>query len=101
MMKPAAAFQKIRKVLLVGSAFVGAISMALYGILENTYVNYPRDPDQVLGRVVPHKVKGITVYITEHQSEVIHWVIWILIASGALILIGLVLNQKWPLKSNK
>src|SRR5258708_1834554 len=97
MMNYAVAFQKIRKALLVGSAFVGAISMALYGILENTYVNYPRVPEQASGRVVPHEVKGITVYITEHQSEVIHWIIWILIVSGVLILISLFLNLKWPI----
>jgi len=70
--------------LLVISAFVGVVSMALYGLLENTYVNYPRVPDKTLGRVVPREVKGITVYITERQSEVIHWVIWILIVSGTM-----------------
>jgi hypothetical protein len=42
--------QKIRRALLVASAFVGVISMALYGILENTYVNYARTPEQALGR---------------------------------------------------
>lgn len=97
----ATTLQKIRRILLVASAFVGVISMALYVILENTYVNYPRTPEQALGRVVPHEVKGITVYITQRQSELIHWVTWILVISGALILIGLFLNLRWPLRSNK
>jgi hypothetical protein len=93
-------FQKIRKTLLVSSAFVGAISMALYTILENTYVNYPRAPDQLSGRVTVHEVKGITVYITPSQSETIHWIIWILVVSGALTLISLLVNLRWPIDSS-
>jgi hypothetical protein len=45
----------------VASACVGLATMGLYTILENTYVNYPRTPDQQLARVVPHNVKSITV----------------------------------------
>ena len=93
--------QKIRRALLVASAFVGATSMALSGYFENTYVSYSRTPEWALGRVVPHEVKGITVYITERQSEMIQWIIWILVVSGALIMINLFLNLKWPLRSNK
>src|SRR5438876_508578 len=58
------------KNLLVGSTCFAAISMALDSILETTYVYYPRAPEQASGLVVPHEVKGITVYITEQQSQV-------------------------------
>ena len=93
--------QRIRRILLVSSAFVGLLSMSTYGVLENSYVNYSRVPEEALGRVVPHKVKGITVYITEKQSEMIHWVTSILIVSGSLVLIVLFLNLVWPIETNR
>lgn len=71
--------QRTRKALLAASAVVALASMTVYGILENTYVNYPKAPEQSSGRVVSHEVKSITVYITERQSEVIHWVTWTLL----------------------
>ena len=101
MLKNAIAYQKARKLLLVCAAFVSLVSMALYTILENTYLDYPRVPDPALGRVVRHEVKGIAVYITKNQSEAIHLITWILIVSGAITLALLLLNQKWPLQSNK
>jgi hypothetical protein len=80
----------------VASACVGLATMGLYTILENTYVNYPRTPDQQLARVVPHNVKSITVYVTEYQSAVLQWIVWILVVSSILVLINLILNQIWP-----
>ncbi len=94
-------FNKLRKAFLYCSGFVGVASIFAYGILENTYVNYPRVPDPSLGRIVPHKAKSVTVYISAGQSEIIHIVVWVLIVSGVLTLIGLILNLKWPLKSSK
>jgi hypothetical protein len=80
----------------VASACVGLATMGLYTILENTYVNYPRTPDQQLARVVPHNVKSITVYVIEYQSAVLQWIVWILVVSSILVLINLILNQIWP-----
>jgi hypothetical protein len=88
---------KFRKTLFICSAIIGTISMAAYGVLENTYVNYPRAPDQASGRVVAHKSKSVTVYLTQQQSEVIQCIVWILIFSSALVLISLFLNLKWPI----
>jgi len=74
--------------------------MAAYGILENTYVNYPRVPDEALGRV-PHRAKSVTVYLTQQQSEIIQWIIWLFIFSTALVLISLFLNLKWPIDKER
>jgi hypothetical protein len=101
MIKNDAMLKKIRKILLVGSAYVALASMVLYGVLENTYVNYSRVPDEASGRVVPHDVKGITVYVTEYQSEMINCDTVLLIVSGTLTLVSLILNQKWPLSSKE
>ena len=93
-------FQRTRRIILVVSACVGLATMALYAILENIYVSYPRTPDQQLARVVPHNVKSITVYITEYESAALHLIVWILVVSSILVLIGVILNQKWPPGSN-
>ena len=71
--------------------------MALFTLLDNTYVNYTRVPDPPSGRIVPHEVKGITVFITAQESEIIHWIELILIVSVAVILISLFANLKWPI----
>ena len=75
--------------------------MTLYAILENTYVTYPRSPQPGAGLVVPHRVKGITVYLTNSQSRVLYWLVAILLLSSAAVIINLILNLKWPLTRQK
>jgi hypothetical protein len=96
-----AMLQKIRWAMFAGTgvAWVGALGFQT--LLDNTYVNYPRVPDAEIGRTVPYEVKRVVVYITEGQSAVLDWLRWVEIGSGALILISVVLNQKWPLPQNK
>ncbi len=53
-------------------------------------------PEQQLARVVPHNVKSITVYITEQESAALHWIVGVLVVSSILVIVSLVLNQKWP-----
>ena len=55
------------------------------GLLENTYVYYPRLADPHDGRIVPHAVKGIVVYITESQKSLLSWLTWIEISNGMII----------------
>jgi hypothetical protein len=93
--------QKIRWAVLAGAAVAWVAAMIFQGILDNTYVNYPRVPNPEIGRTVPYEVKRVVVYITKDQSAVLDWLRWVEIGSGALILISLILNQKWPPWSNK
>jgi hypothetical protein len=93
--------QTFRKVLLICSAIVGLVGGGVYTLLENEYVSYPRSPNPALGLVVPHTAKGVVVYISEQQSQLISWVTTILVLAAALILMHLVLDQKWPLRWRK
>jgi hypothetical protein len=90
-----------RKALLICSAIAGLVSGGIYTLLENEYVSYPRSPNPALGLVVPHTAKGVAVFISERQSQLIYWVVTILLLSAALIFMHLVLNQKWPLRWRK
>jgi hypothetical protein len=47
--------------------FVGAWFWS--GWLENDYVNWPRTPQPEMGRTIPLKVKGITVYIATEENR--------------------------------
>ena len=89
----AALVRKITRVLLGVFGFVGLIALFAYTLLENAYVTYPRIPDQASGRIVPNQVNGIVVYVTTGQSEVIHALVLTLLASGALIIVFIVLDR--------
>lgn len=62
-------------------------------ILDNTYVGYPREPDPAKHLVMPYSVKGIVVYITSGQMEVILIFRYVMIISGILTVILIVVNQ--------
>ena len=94
-------FAKLRRVILAGAALAWAGAMGSNILLDLTYFDYPRNPNPEMARTVPYEVKRIVVYITEEQSDVLLWLRWIEIASGALIFVSLLLNQKWPLEPKK
>jgi hypothetical protein len=96
-----AMFRRLRKVVLIGAALAWTAAMGSSIVLDITYFNYPRITNPEISRIVPYEVKNVVVYITEGQSETLYWIRWIEITSGVLIFIGLILNQKWPLKTNK
>jgi hypothetical protein len=92
--------KKIVRIVVYCWAFVGLVSMAIYAVLENTFVRYPKMPDQALGRVVPHYAKSVTVYITQSESTTIYIVVTVLVISGGLTLAGIVLNLWWRFEEN-
>jgi hypothetical protein len=96
-----AMLQKIRWALFAGAGVAWVGALGFHTLLDNNYVNYPRIPNAEISRIVPYEVKRVVVYITEGQSAVLDWLRWVEIGSGALILISVVLNQKWPLPQNK
>jgi hypothetical protein len=75
--------------------------MVFQGVLDNTYVNYPRTPDPGVGLIVPYEAKRVVVYIRNDQRAFLDWLRWIEIGSGALLRISLAVNRKWPLRLNK
>ena len=86
---------KVCKYLLYASAAVTVVSMFVWGSLEDIYVGYPRTPNEQLGRIVPHSVKYITVYLTSAESAHLHIVVTVLIISAALTFVGIILNMRW------
>jgi hypothetical protein len=94
-------FLKAKK--LLGSAaaavFMGA---CLYsGSLESSYVYYPRSPTFADGRIIPYPVKGIVVYITQDQRQLLSWLTWIEIASGAVLALVILVHGGDPFRSKK
>jgi hypothetical protein len=65
------------------------------------YFDYPRNPDPATGRTVPYVVKNVIIYITENLSDVLYWLQWSFYFFGAVAVVSVILNEIWPLESNK
>lgn len=90
--------KRVRRAALAGAAVIWVAVMAALGILDNVYVVYPRYPNPGVGKTVPYEVKHVIVYITREQSAILDYLRWAEYGSGALTLISLATNQKWPLR---
>jgi hypothetical protein len=77
-------FLKVKKTIVGSAAVVLIMSVFAWGILENAYVSYPRSPDPQNGKIVPHSVKGVIVYITESERDLLSWLTWVGIGSGVI-----------------
>jgi hypothetical protein len=93
--------QRIRYAVLAAAGVAWAVANVLLGVLDNSYVTYPRVADADVGRVIPYEAKGIIVYITSDQRLTLRWLNWVEAGSVPLILVSLVLNQKWPLHQRR
>jgi hypothetical protein len=62
------------------------------GLLQMTYVGWPRFPQPERGRIVPHEVKGIVVYISPEDANFNRQLKWTLAISGSLVAVCLVLS---------
>ena len=91
-------FLKVKRIIAASAAAILIMAVFAWGTLENTYVNYPRSPDPQNGRVVPHTVKGVIVYITESQSGLLSWLTWIGIGSGVVAVLVVLMD---PFRSRK
>jgi hypothetical protein len=96
-----AMFLKIKKIVGVSAAVVLIMAIFSWGILENTYVSYPRFPDPQDGRIVPHTVKGVIVYITQSQCDLLFWLGWIGIGSGVIAALVILIHRGDPFKSKE
>jgi hypothetical protein len=92
---------KVKKIIVASAAVVLIVAAFAWGSLENTYVSYPRSPDPENGRIVPHTVKGIIVYITKNQNDLLYWLSWIGIGSSAMAALVTVINLGDPFKSKE
>jgi hypothetical protein len=94
-------FLKVKKLVGISAAIVLIVACFATGILENTYVNYPRSPVPQEGRTVPHAVKGIIVYVTESQQELLFWLGWIEIGSGVITALVILIHRGDPFRSKE
>ena len=92
---------KIKKIVGISAAVVLTVAWFASGILENTYVDYPRSPDPQEGKTVPHAVKGIIVYITESQLDLLSWLRWLEIGSGAIAVLVILIHRGDPFRSKE
>ena len=74
------------------SGVVFVIAWWWLGLLEMTYVDWPRFPQPQIGRTVPHEVKGIVVYISPRDAKFNYHLKWAGVISGSLLAICLVLS---------
>jgi hypothetical protein len=73
------------------AAAVLIIAIFVYAYFLNTYIYFPRSPSPEAGRTVPFEVKGIIVYITQQQSDQLHWLLWATISSGVIFLLAVLI----------
>jgi hypothetical protein len=85
-------YQKLFRAIGAAFAFVLVPAVFYAGLLDNTYVNRPREPRHELGLTVPHQVKGITTYITTSEQRFLTWLTRVEIVSGIGVLVSLVLS---------
>jgi hypothetical protein len=94
-------FLKLKKIV-AGAAGVALVAAWFaYGGLEQGFVTYPRAPDPAEGRTVPHAVKGIVVYITKAENNLLSWLIWIMIGSGVVGGVVTLIHRGDPFKSKE
>ena len=84
---------KVMALLFVGSGWY-------YLNREMSFFHYPRAPQPEAGLVIPHEVKGIIVYITPDEQNLVEMLMLGNIISGVL-LAGLVLYNKHLLQAGK
>ena len=93
--------EKIRKNVLNGAVLLCAVTIGLRAVLEMIYFDYPRRPDPTTGRTIPYVVKNVTIYITENLDDVLFWLQWSFYFFGAVVVVSVILDLVWPLRSKK
>jgi hypothetical protein len=91
-------FLTIKKVISLGAALIFVAAWFAYGNLQNAYVGYPHEPVQESGKIVPHLVKGGTVYITVDQDRFLRLLGWIQTISGIFVVLIVLLHWGDPFK---
>ena len=92
---------KLKKVVGLGAAIVLVAAWFASGILENSYVNYPKVPNRQEGKTTPHAVKGVVVYITERQQLFLSWLMWTEFGSAIVAALVILIHRGDPFKIKK
>jgi hypothetical protein len=92
---------KIKKIVLNSAVDIFTVAWFAFGLLENSYVYYPRSPRPEEGKTVPHEVKGIVVYITEWEQRRLSWLAWIEVGSAAIAGLVILIHRGDPYRSKE
>jgi len=84
--------QKLFRIVGIVSALVLIPAWFCSAILDNSYVNWSRQPSPELGETLPYAVKGIIVYVRPWDRNLVTWLDRIEIASGAVLFVSLILS---------
>ena len=90
---------QIKKFIGICAAVVLLAVAFLLTILENTYVTYPRIPNPGRGRIVPYTVKGVVIYITSSQYDLLSWLSSIETGSAVVIALVILIHRGDPFRS--
>jgi hypothetical protein len=71
-----------RQIVFFNAAMILIASLAANYYLTGIYVHYPRTPDSAAERVVPYRLKGITVYFTSTDKRKIDFVMLFQLGAG-------------------
>ena len=91
-------FLKVKKIIAAVAGIVFVVTLLLFYAAENTFVGYPRIPDEVGGRTVPYAVKGIVVYVTQGEQYFVSVTTWIFIGAALVVLIVFLIHGGDPFR---
>ena len=75
----------IRHIIFFSAAIIFVASLAADYYLTGIYVYYPRTPDVAAQKIVPYRLKGITVYVTSNDKRQIDMVTLFEIGAGVVV----------------
>ena len=68
-------YQKLARILIRPAFIVFFVAFFYNGVVENGYINLPREPNAASGNVIPYRIKGVYFYLTDKQKGLLY-IIW-------------------------
>lgn len=75
-------FLKLKKFVGLTAGLLLVAAWFGYANLENSFLGNPRVPAPAAGKVLPHVVKGVTVFISDDEQQLLLWLKYIGIVSA-------------------
>jgi hypothetical protein len=92
-------FLKIKKITGLAAGIVFVAALFVYANLQNRFLGYPHVPSPQTGQTAPHLVKGVTVFISEGDQQLLTWSTYVGIASAAIVALVLLIHRGDPFRS--
>jgi hypothetical protein len=89
------------RVLSTGAASIWIAALFYSGSLDDKYIYYSREPLPHHGQVVPYLVKGVMVYITKDESNLMSWLTRIEVISFVIAVIAALIGRHFAFQKKK